>query len=478
MRWSHLRAPPIIGLVVVAAGVYLLDCQLLAAPKEGPTASQIMARSPSQQTKIQVGANVRVSNANSALAHRESVIAADPSTPSRLVIAAICKLPRSAREQIIVYRSDDEGGTWTPCLDRQPDPKGIVTDPALAFGPDGLLYFVHMSYTDEDAEAWSTRLGTFLGKGGLLFFRSPNGGNTWESACTIRRFTDRPFVAVDCSTGQGRGRVYCTGNISAARKRLALYVSEDRAKTFPGSQLIPLIAKAEFQPGNPVVLSNGTVACIYYLWTRDADVRPEIHVLVSGDGGQSVHEGTRVPTQWYDPRVQSGFRVFFPQLCADTASSRYRDRLYAVWEDGYPLVRIMFAFSPDMGKTWVGPTILSEQPPTAKADHDYTAFMPSIAVNKNGAVAVTWYDRRGLPNDLRKRYPPGCNVRMRVSIDGGATWQPSAQINEQPIRAPGEDLADTAGIAADANGVFHPVWIGDSTGTTQVWTAAVTARPN
>jgi hypothetical protein len=35
---------------------------------------------------------------------------------------------------------------------------------------------------------------------------------------------------------------------------------------------------------------------------------------------------------------------------------------------------------------------------------------------------------------------------------------------------------DTAGLAADAGGTFHPVWIDNRTGTHQVWTASVGVR--
>jgi hypothetical protein len=32
-------------------------------------------------------------------------------------------------------------------------------------------------------------------------------------------------------------------------------------------------------------------------------------------------------------------------------------------------------------------------------------------------------------------------------------------------------LGDTAGLCADADGVFHPLWIDNRTGERQVWTA-------
>jgi hypothetical protein len=118
--------------------------------------------------------------------------------------------------------------------------------------------------------------------------------------------------------------------------------------------------------------------------------------------------------------------------------------------------------------------ILSEQPDDG--DNAYGAYMPALAVNKEGIVAVTWYDRRGLPTKPGSTPPfhaAGCNVRLRVSLDGGQSWQPSVRVNEQAIQSTIWDLRDTAGLAADAAGTFHPVWIDDRTGTRQVWTAVV-----
>jgi hypothetical protein len=64
-------------------------------------------------------------------------------------------------------------------------------------------------------------------------------------------------------------------------------------------------------------------------------------------------------------------------------------------------------------------------------------------------------------------------VRLRVSLDGGETWQPSVQVNEKASKAPYDRVRDTAGLAADASGSFHPAWIDDRTGKRQVWTASV-----
>ena len=62
---------------------------------------------------------------------------------------------------------------------------------------------------------------------------------------------------------------------------------------------------------------------------------------------------------------------------------------------------------------------------------------------------------------------------LRVSTDGGGTWQPSVQLNAVPMRGDVEEARHWTGLAAAADGRFHAAWIGDATGTRQVWTAAV-----
>src|SRR5437660_9787512 len=50
-------------------------------------------------------------------------------------------------------------------------------------------------------------------------------------------------------------------------------------------------------------------------------------------------------------------------------------------------------------------------------------------------------------------------------------------VNEKAGKAPYDRVRDTAGLAADAHGSFHPAWIDDRTGKRQIWTASVRAEP-
>ena len=120
--------------------------------------------------------------------------------------------------------------------------------------------------------------------------------------------------------------------------------------------------------------------------------------------------------------------------------------------------------------------------------------MPNVAVNRDGVLGVVWYDRRDRNDNI------GWDVRFAASLDGGMTFPPSVRVSGEGMRfgtddawiieasatsmlAPTLDLSlntftfmggDTSGLVADASGVFHAVWIENSTGLPQVWIAAIT----
>src|SRR5262249_35340366 len=161
-------------------------------------------------------------------------------------------------------------------------------------------------------------------------------------------------------------------------------------------------------------------------------------------GGRSFAQVTpNLAGRWKHPRIKSPsvFGVFYPRLAVDPGSSNFGGRLYCVWRDGHMSDEsyILFASSRDGGATWSPPVIVSEQAAGADAGPDYGADIPAVAVNKNGVVAVTWYDRSGLPKHVVGADgvippAPGYNARLRVSCDGGETWQPSVQLNEVAMK--------------------------------------------
>jgi hypothetical protein len=421
-----------------------------------------------------VGVNVQVSKANG-IHHTECIAAAHPTEAARLFVASMHD------PGVVGYYSEDGGGSWRASFERKHDPdRGgrteIICDPAAAFAPDGSLHFVCMRYWVPDRPP-APKLGD-PDVGRLEFTRSADGGKTWGAPKGLPTYTDRPWLAVDGSAGKYRGRLYCF----ATTDKPVLHVSKDQGKTF-AAPLTGVVKRGLLpRPVNPVVVTDGTLVMLcgldpqnYVLDATDPRARVQVLTFLSRDGGASLEEGAPVATFWGD----GCFR--FPQLAADTTTGKYRDRLYAVWTDGALLnrarriqARVIFSSSKDKGRSWSDPRVLSEQPTTPQGGKDYAAFLPSIAVNKDGIVAVSWYDRRSVADPPGDRgFPVGWDVRLRLSSDGGETWWPSVRVNGKAGKGPCHELRETAGLAADAAGDFHPVWIDDRTGKRQVWTATV-----
>ena len=456
-----------------------------------------------QQKQITVGPNIHVSKARGDMVHNEVLLSADPLNPSRLIGCTMAFSSRQNKVVTIVYVSFDGGKNWEFVLTN--DRAVHSGDPSCTFGTDGTAYFTAL----ERMESGSKQ---------LVVYRSKDGGKTWSEPSILigsGQGVDRPYVMVDQGTGSYRGRVYIYGLITHRTVdgenvglSIALWRSRDSGVTYEGPILrSPNNKQLIFHPANGVVLSDGTLICLIaeldsqkrndgYVGSqyRKADVQNgTLKAIVSRDGGTSIDPAFKVSDIYYDWRDEA---TSLPSLAADISSLQFKDCIYAAWADGrYGRTQILASYSKDKGKTWSKPQIVSDDQPTMGDGPDN--FMPTVAVNRNGVVAVMWYDRRDNPKSF------GYSVRLSASLDGGETWQPSVRVSEAsksldthgtlPVtggawRSSGGSLrlslyryewiagGHTAGIAADANGVFHPFWVDNRTGISQIWTAPVDVR--
>src|SRR5207244_1733849 len=136
--------------------------------------------------------------------------------------------------------------------------------------------------------------------------------------------------------------------------------------------------------------------------------------------------------------------------------------------------------------------------PDRRPERGPDSFLSSMAVNRNGVVGVTWYDRREDPKNRSFR------MRFSTSLDGGESFSPSVPVSAKAFsyseqeayqlsafnfRARGAadtfhtdifnasrtyfGVGDTAGMAATADGVFHAFWFDNRTGVQQLYTAPI-----
>lgn len=405
---------------------------------------------------LTIGSNVHVSRAKATTWHQEVTMAVDPSDARRMVAASMYAPPHAPPDgpadwRIVVYTSSDGGKSWALTLDRsQPVGSGFA-DPTFAWGSSDSLFFVNMRIKRGSLTA-----------GRLQLVHSRDGGKTWEEKPAVTTFHDRPYVTFDNTGGKRQGWLYCLTH-------KGLLVSDDAATSF---QKLPSLA---VPPGfaNPVILSDGSLVILYNkdVPTPGAVKKSSGHlaIRVSADGGESFSSETRI-AEYRSCR--------FRTLAVAPPGTPWPDRIAAVWEDELPSGKLCVkcAHSTDRGASFSRSELLSEQP---EVGGNYDAFLPSVSVNRAGVIAVTWYDTRGLPAES-----VGWNVRVRVSRDGGQTWEPSIAVTDKPTRLKIERsqgwvfrVGDTAGLAADANGVFHCLWADGRSGISQVYTAAVRVEP-
>jgi hypothetical protein len=189
--------------------------------------------------------------------------------------------------------------------------------------------------------------------------------------------------------------------------------------------------------------------------------------------------------------------AFGAAFAIDNSMGPFRDRLYVVWPDwaashwgfGKPpaAARLWLSYSVNRGKTWQKPRLVA---PNAPPNSDQSSWQ-TIAVNKEGVVAINWDDTRdtrgGSDSIIVARY-------ITASVDGGETFLPAVRVASvvSTLRGAsnnviGAEALNTSvllltgnrahgeyyGLAADTEGTFHVLWVDNRTGSRQIWSAAV-----
>jgi hypothetical protein len=465
-----------------------------------------------QTGKIAVGRNVCVSGAMSKEPHYEVVLAADPKNPDYLLSGSMVYSNERSEFYVIGYASFDRGRTWTPTLKIPQETHRFGWDPACAFGPEGNAYFVSQGMTAE-------------GRSNALIWRSRDGGKTWEKPTEIITGIERSFVVADKTNSKYRGRVYiCAAGAGSSIDKdrflpgITILHSKDGAVSLESPvTLFSTGNRYPSLPGNSVVLSDGTMVCLFdelreffredgssaIPEAKPSDPNARLKIVTSSDGGENFSKAT-VVSDLYLPWDWASLSL--PTLAVDETSIPFKDRLYVTWPDiRSGRLEILFSYSADKGKSWSGPVVINDERPPADPGTGPNHFMSIVAVNRDGVVGVSWYDRREAVGNL------DWSVRFTSSLDGGDTFLPSVKVSEAPfshsesvplpINTAGSGGGDvvpwrrgnslkltvgvhrfyfsgghTAGLTADAGGTFHALWVDNRTGVPQVWTAPITVE--
>jgi hypothetical protein len=463
-----------------------------------------------EKVRIMRGPTVQVSSAFSQVPQYENLAVGDPEHAGRLITCSMVfpdEIGTLCHQYC--YVSFDGGKTWDPSL-RVTEGK-VNGDPTAVYAHGDTVYVVALVIKDLDAPK-DPEPGSPEDEAKTVVYKSTDGGRTWAESGRFQ-FIDREYIDIDRTNGKYAGRIYIVGqgsikDISASRSGASLQIfrSLDDGKTFLGPVHAAYPEGTEIAGvGTGAVLSDGTFVVMFGLTKKgrqqnleqEPTVGPngELHVISTKDGGERFGSSVKV-ADWRVDRSRSEGGML-GQLAADPGSKTFKDRLYVVYpEIVSDRIQIQLSYSSDKGKTWSKVTTINDDRSPEKGGKGPDHLLPSVAVNKDGVVLVTWYDRRDAKDNL------GWRLRASASLDGGETFSASVPVtdfvNSYPQTIPwdlrggasSDDKASlvsvfvgvesffisgghTSGLAVDAGGTFHPTWVDNHTGVAQLWSASV-----
>jgi len=267
----------------------------------------------------------------------------------------------------------DDAATGTNPADLANDKEMVIADPTNSNN----VFVVWDRLNQPDAvEDFNAAHGRSF-REDMMFARTTNGGMTWDG-----------------------------GNYPAA------------VAGYPASDITNFQANLSAFGNEIVVQPDGTLVDVFTRGSGSGNQKPQadhnvIGVMRSIDHGSTWSGITTGPgieaLDVTDPDtgalVRSGDPLISVAVDPNLRSTAHPNggNIYAVWADGrfsnFTHDDIAFSMSTDGGLTWSAPVKVNQTPTTIPAG-DQQAFTPTVAVNSDGTVAVTYYDFRN--NDASK----------------------------------------------------------------------------
>lgn len=398
---------------------------------------------------IEVGEDRLLSASGPALPLVESQLSANPNNPKQLLAVVIQFGPPDANNPTCVsWASFDGGQNWI----RRVLPIACFGDPWGAILPDDSAVVVALGHVNGHED------NAFL-------LRSPDGGRTWPDAPVgLGAHQDHPMVVAkgnDVYVASGGG---LRNGANQHRDTVSVVHSQDGGKTF-GPVTNVTASNLAYQAEGPVVLSDGTFVVGFhdYHWQIGDKwlARPRSWMLRSTNHGRTFSEPLLISEScnslggWPSMAADSENRLFW--ICV-------ADKFNGV----------LVQRSDDRGESWSDPVRVNH---SKKAD----SFTPTLAVNKDGVIGVSWYEI----------HDKNCfDVYFTASLDHAKTFLPEVRVSSSTscpdtpqnrgVFDPGGTFGaggDYSGLAATSDGIFRVVWSDARTGVYQLRTATVAVTP-
>jgi hypothetical protein len=490
--------------------ILTMPSAVFAQGATSPISGSKTLKPPVPAPLIMVEPNVQASKAFAENPHNEIHLAANPQNPLNLIGGAMVFDQKKNSMKVIAYASFDGGKTWTPTLTVA---DYFNSDPAAGFSPDGTAYFLQITLNLTRGEPeYLTRI-----------YRSKDGGKTWLEP-TVLPMYDRHYIAFNAPNGERKNWLYING---MSARGINFGRSKDGGVTFEEKRYVATAPQGKRLSGIAplLTLSDGRIVLPFHWIALEGMSEVEganrkahatLNVVVSENAGDTFSEPVAIADMGMGHMLRSNPGHF--SAAVDQSNGPFKDRIYVVWTDAYNSggagvsskrvngSNVLLSHSADGGKTWAKPIRINDDA-TEQATYDAVHFQPVVAVNRDGVIGVMWYDRRDSANGLDYL------TRFTASVDGGNSFMPSVKVAEAPFEydkfqkmvvaarpyGGGQrpmnrnfwggtlrfDLGvtqfnlaggHTAGLAAGSDGKFHPYWVDNRTGVSQIWTTAVTVN--
>lgn len=351
--------------------------------------------------------------------------------------------------------STNSGGTFTDKGFPSVGPAGTIMegDPVLACSNSSDFFYTSL-YEDGSVPGPSG-----FGFSDISLSLSTNGGTTFGAPIAAVKkdaffhFLDKPWMTLDPSHpnviyitytdfdasnfGGGSPGNSCGGSGSdIPRTAIELVSSTNGGSTWSSPSVVDEVCGAPFVQGSQVAVDH--TGKVYVAWESFASsfFTREIDIASSIDGGLIFGAAVEVSDvaavgggDAFGFGLQGFIRDFeFPSLTIGKGKKN-AGALYITWNDGdnrvkdailtafgigdgkYGFSDVFFSSSTNGGLTWSSPVTVNAAS-KSPADH----YQPGVATDKNGRIAVCWYDRRRDANNfLIDRF---CGS----STSGGAKW--------------------------------------------------------
>ncbi len=335
--------------------------------------------------------------------------------------------------------SHDAGASFQalPSLDAGSNPSNFIAGEPVIVCSGNNFYYASLFQFQNSA-------GQFVSA--VAVNRSTNGGTTWSVPLQAVRknadthIVDKEWLTVDPNNP---AKLYvsftdfdytfsktngCGGTVRIA---IELTTSSNGGLSWTKPTTVAQLcnaARGQALQASQVVVGNAGEVFVAYVAETSLD--EQIIFRRSNDGGLTFSEPTSAATAMFAglggaTRLQGLIQTnSFPSLSIDRSQGASRGTLYLTWIDAsrhqipdflaptqtYGFGEVMFSKSSDHGRTWT--PAASVRPTAARREQ----FLPSGAVDRDGSLAICYFDRRHDPENN------GVDHYCSVSHDQGTSF--------------------------------------------------------